>query len=197
MRDVLLPILRVLSVPEATEMVEREYYRARNEAERSVLLEAMAHPYHNPERAGTIATYVALNSDSEEERFHAFDVVRNLAEDDWIIFRMASEVCESTTRDDQRQLAYATISTFAYRSHNAQKWLRSRLQAAKIEEVYSIVERIEAWGDEADAAHLEAIADDYPAAGPVLRAKADQVRQTVKQRRVVNEPERRLPARKN
>lgn len=183
MRDVLLPILRVLATKEATALVESEYYRARNEDERKALLEAMAHTYHNPKRAGTIAVQVALHAETEEERWHAFDMVRQLAQDDAIVFDMCQQIAEATSRGEQRKFCLETVSAFAYRHPPAQTWLRLQLKKAPIEEVPDVVQQIGTWGDEADAAQLEALADDYPAMGEMLRMKAEELRRTLKERR--------------
>lgn len=182
MRDALLPILRVLPLPEATKMIEEQYFQARNAEERKFLLEAMSHSYHNPERAGLIAVERALNAPTDEERYHAFDVIRNFSGSNDVTFRTAKAIYEGTTRPEQTSLVLETVSRFAYQSPDAAKWMKERLQRVRIEEIQDVLSKIESWGDERDAAFLESLASEFPELGDMLRMKAENLRLVLKDR---------------
>ena len=104
-RDVVLPMLRVIQHPEATRLVEEEYYRARTEEEQLTLLEAMSHEYHDPKKAAEWAIEKALNSENKEHRDRALEVIVRFSNNDPLIVDTALAIYESTTRRDLKDAA--------------------------------------------------------------------------------------------
>jgi len=180
-RDILLPMLRVLEHPEATQMVEAEYYRARTEEERMMLLDAMSRPYHNPVLAGQLAVDRALYAESAEHRYHAFDLIVKHAGDRAVVLRTAVDVYAGTTRPDQAEQALEAIDSIAYQEEGAQKWIRGKLKGPRVEELDRLTSSIIGWGTPNDAAQLEALANEFPAFGDQLRERAEGIRMRMRE----------------
>jgi len=187
LRDVVLPMLRVIQHPEATQMIANEYYRAIDEAEQMMFLEAMSHEYHDPRQAAVWAIDRALNSESAENRERALDLIQHYAVDDDLISDTAIQIYESTTRPEQRMFALGTVALRGDLSPVALRFLRRSMREPRADELMVVVSTIENWGDENDAARLEALADEFPAIGEVLRERAKAVRRLILMRR--GEPE--------
>ena len=180
-RDVVLPILRVLRHPEATQMIENEYYKAKNEGERMMLLEAMSHDYHNPDRAAVWAIERALNSESAEHRARAFEVIEYFSNDAELIVDTARQIYDSTTRPAQRLEMVNAISEQSGVEKTAVKWLRASMRAPHPSEIGAVIQSIDGWGDADDAAMLETLAMEHPAMADFMRDRARAVRETLKQ----------------
>lgn len=181
-RDVVLPILRVLRHPEATQLIATEYYEAQSEQERIMLLEAMAHGYHDPEQASVWAVERALNSENEEFRDRAFEVIRHFTHRPELIHRTAVQIYESTTRPKQKADMIRAIGGQSGVSDSARKWLRRQLRNPKPDEIGVVIALIEGWGDEDDAAVLETLALEYPALGDFMRDRARAIRRGIRER---------------
>jgi len=182
-RDVVLPMLRVIQNPEATQMIADEYYRARNEAEAMMFLEAMAHEYHDPKQAAVWAIDRALNSESAEYRERAFDLIQDFAADDDLICDTALQIYESTTRPEQKHQALEAVAMRGDLSPVALRFMRGVLRNPRPEELAAVIGTVENWGDENDAARLEALAEEFPAMGDILRDRAKGLRRVLKMRR--------------
>jgi len=181
-RDVVLPILRVLEHPEATEIIASEYYKAKTEDERIMLLEAMAHVYHDPEQASVWAVERALNSDNEEHRDRAFDVIRHFTSNPELIYRTATQIYESTTRPKQKVEMIRAVGGQSGVNESARKWLRKKLHNPQPTEIMAVIGYIEGWGNEDDAAVLETLALEYPALGDFMRERARAIRRGIRER---------------
>ncbi|MHC4547569.1 MAG: hypothetical protein ACYTEZ_02240 [Planctomycetota bacterium] len=181
-RDVVLPILRVLQHPEATQMIEEEYYKARNEQERMMLLEAMSHNYHDPARAAVWAVERALNAETEDDRVRAFEVVERFSYNSQLIFVTARQIYESTTRSVQKAQMMEAISMAAGGLDDARKWLRRKLRNPRADEIGNVIAGIEGWGDEDDAALLETLALEFPGLGDIMRDRARAIRKAAGER---------------
>jgi hypothetical protein len=181
-RDVVLPILRVLDHPEATQIIAEEYYKAKSEEERIMLLEAMAHVYHDSEQASVWAVERALNSDSEEHRDRAFEVIRHFTNNPELICRTATQIYNSTTRPKQKIDMIQAIGDQSGVSETARKWLRKKLRNPRPEEINAVIGLIEGWGDEDDAAVLESLAPDFPAMADMMHDRARAIRRAIRER---------------
>ncbi len=188
-RDILLPILRVFEHPEATKMVEEGYFSAKNEDERMMFLEAMSHPYHNPEKASFLAVDRALHAETEEHRFRSFDVIYRLTRDFSLVFRSAKSIYEGTTRPEQSDQVLEAITYAAYAVPEAQEWIRGRLKSPRVEDLHRLMVSVEAWGNPIDAAQLEALANEFPAWGDQLREKAEAIRMRLREEQRVKSGE--------
>ncbi|MGQ0613775.1 MAG: hypothetical protein ACT4PV_08570 [Planctomycetaceae bacterium] len=175
-RDILLPILRVFEHPEATKMVEEGFFSAKNEDERMMFLEAMSHPYHNPDKASFLAVDRALHAETEEHRYRSFDVVYRYTGDFRLVFRAAKSIYEGTVRPEQSAQVLEAITYAAFAVPEAQEWIRGRLKSPRVEDLHLLMNSVEAWGNPIDAAQLEALANEFPALGDQLREKADAIR---------------------
>ena len=183
-REVLLVILTRMNDPsgEATAMVNRAFYGAQSYEERMTMLEAMARPHHDPQQAAALAANIALTHADAEARERAFDIILSHTSDDGLIFDTAVEVLEGTTRRRQREMSLMAISAAAPELDAAKLWLRERLRRPREEELTLLVSQIDAWGDDSDAAQLEALAEDFPARADELRSYANGLRHWIKQR---------------
>jgi hypothetical protein len=181
-RDVVLPILRVLQHPEATQIIAEEYYRTKSEQERIMLLEAMAHAYHDSEQASVWAVERALNSDNPEHRDRAFDVIRHFTNNPELICRTATQIYDSTTRPEQKLAMIAAIGNQSGVSESARKWLRKKLRNPRPDEIGPVIGFIEGWGDEDDAAVLETLALEFPALADIMRENARAIRRAIGER---------------
>jgi len=176
-RDVLIPILRAMKHPEATELIRNGYYDARNDSEKRVLLEAMARKHHDPEQASVWAVDVALNHDDPEMREFAFTAIELHAGDEDIVARTAMAVFEASTRRKQAQWMLHEAARRAMASPSAMKFVRERLRNPRSEELGTLLQTIEGWGTEKDAAWLEALAAEFPEHSFGLREQAIAIRQ--------------------
>ncbi len=146
------------------------------------MLEAMARPHHDPQQAASLAANIALTHADAEARERAFDIILSHTSSDRLIFETAVEVLEGTTHTRQRVMSLMAISATAPQHPAAQRWLKERLRRPREEELTLLVEQIDAWGDERDAAQLEALAEDFPARADELRSQANRLRHWIKQR---------------
>jgi hypothetical protein len=176
-------MLRVFQHPEATKLIAEEYYQAKDEAEQMTLLEAMARPYHDPKQAGVWAVERALNSTSDETRFRAFDVIATYAADDEIIAQVGSQIYDATTDPKQREHVLKTVSEHGRDAPTAQQFVRRVLRDAKPEQIVLIMGSIANWGNDDDAARLEALAAEFPQLRMVLREQANLIRNAERHRR--------------
>ncbi|MFB3066329.1 MAG: hypothetical protein ACE10D_07420 [Planctomycetota bacterium] len=181
-REVLLAILTRMDDPEATAMVNQAFYGAQSPEERMTMLEAMARPHHDPQQAASLAANIALTHADAEARERAFDIILSHTNDDGLIFETAVEVLEGTTHKRQREMSLMAISATAPQLPAARRWLKERLRRPREEELSFLVEQIDAWGDDRDAAQLEALAEDFPARADELRSQANRLRRWIKQR---------------
>lgn len=181
-REVLLAILTRMDDPEATAMVNQAFYGAQSYEERMTMLEAMARPHHDPQQAASLAANIALTHADAEARERAFDIILSHTNDDGLIFETAVEVLEGTTHKRQREMSLMAISATAPQLPAARRWLKERLRRPREEELSFLVEQIDAWGDDRDAAQLEALAEDFPARADELRSQANRLRRWIKQR---------------
>jgi hypothetical protein len=176
-RKLLLPLLRVLTTPEATAIIEQEYYRTDDPEERMVLLAAMAHPEHKPETASVWSVETALNSENSEHRHLAFqfiaDLDHNHAE---LVVGTATQIYVSSTRPAQRKRVLESVTIRSLESKEAQKFIREQLRDPRESEVMNLIDRMEGWGTLDDAAYLESLATRFPALSPTLRQRADKIR---------------------
>jgi hypothetical protein len=180
-RDVVLPILRVLKHPEATKIIAAEYYKARSEEERGMLLEAMSHAYHDPEQASVWAVERALNAEAEEVRIRSVQVIERFTANPELIYRTATQIYESTTRPEQRLDMFRVIGDQASASESAREWLRKKLVKPHPDEIGAVLGALGGWVDENDAALLETLAVEYPALGDVMRDRARDIRRVIRE----------------
>jgi hypothetical protein len=175
-RDVVLPILRVLRTPEATAMIKAEYYRAKDEQEREMLLDAMARAYHDPEQAAVWAVERALSGETAEIQDRAFDLADKSGWKPDLVVNVATQILESTTRPEQRREMLRAIGVYARDVPDAQALLRRHLSSPRGEEILTIATTMILWATEDDAARLEALAAEFPAHADFLRDHAQQIR---------------------
>lgn len=190
-RKLLLPILRVLTTEEATQIIEEEYYRTSDPEERIVLLEAMANPGHNLETASVWAVETAIHSEDPEHRWLAFQFFSNLDRNHEVVVGFAKQLYGLSTRPEQRQLALAEISKRAMDSKQARAFVRERIRHPRETELMLMTDTILAWGTERDAAQLEALIGEFPALGDPLRQTVEQIRQFRRQEREMKKTEAR------
>jgi len=176
-RRLLLPILRVLTTPEATEIVQQEYYRTTDPNERLVLLDAMSNPKHNLDVAGVWAAEMAVNADDPEHRHTAFLYIRNMTPKYTpIVVRTARQIYESSTRPEQRIAAIHSITRRAEDTAEGREFLRDRLRNPRESELDAVLGFIEGWGTMRDAILLESLAARFPAMQRGLRERAEKIR---------------------
>ncbi|HEX5138764.1 MAG TPA: hypothetical protein VFY93_17460 [Planctomycetota bacterium] len=176
MRDVVLPILRIVAHPEATRMIAEEYYRAKNEGEQMTLLEAMSKPFHDPAQASVWAVDKALNSPSAENRERAFDIMKTYVVDNDILVGTAMQIFDSTSDPRQRSIAIRTVSERGRECSLARESARRVLRNPQDDDIAAILPSIANWGTEDDAARLDALALEHPAQAEGLREHARLVR---------------------
>jgi len=176
-RQLLLPILRVLTTPEATEIVQQEYYRTTDPNERLVLLDAMSNPQHNPDIAGVWAAEMAVNATDPEHRHAAFLFIRNMTPKYTdIVVRTARQIYEASTRPEQRNVALRSITRRADDTAEGREFLRERLRNPRESELETVLGFIEGWGTMKDAILLESLAARFPAMQDALRERAEKIR---------------------
>ena len=178
-RDLMLGILRVMAHPEATAMIEAEYYRAKNEEERLLLLEAMAHKHHNPGTASVWAIDRALNGETKQLRHRAFMLIRAFSDNNEVIFTTAEAIYAGTTHPEQALQMIESIVYVADPVKGAQKWLRKRLENPRPDELHFLISYMEVWATRDDAHNLDRLAVAYPAMGDILRQRAEEIRLAV------------------
>jgi len=162
-RDVVLPILRVLDHPEAAAMIEKAYYGSKDDAERSMLMEAMAHPSHDPKKAAVWAVEEALTQENKEWRDRAFEVIHQYSGDNELIFDVAEQIYEASTRPDQRLRALEAMSSSGWMFPKAKEKLRWLMEhPPNHEELLMTIAGISTWGDERDLARLDQLAVEFP-----------------------------------
>lgn len=181
-RDVVLPILRVLQHPEATNMIAGEYFKAQSDDERMMLLEAMSHEYHDPKAASVWAIDRALTADTAEKRYRAFEVIKEFSNRPDIVFKTARAIYDGTTRPEQRGAMMDAISGLGERVEAARDFMRQRLRNPQQDEIQAIAGGMASWGTPRDAAHLEALAIEFPAVGDFLRERAEAIRIAIRER---------------
>jgi hypothetical protein len=181
-RDVVLPILRVFRNAEATQIIANQYYQAKTPQERMMLLEAMSHEYHDPKQAAVWAVERALNADTAEHRDRAFEVIEYFSNDPELIVDTAQQIYDSTTRPAQKVEMVDAISGQSLVEESAVKWLRKQLRNPRSGEIASVIDKIDGWGDEEDAAILENLALEFPAMADFMRDRARAVRRTAARR---------------
>jgi len=181
-RKLLLPILRVLTTQEATDLIEEEYYRVSDENERIVLLDAMSVSKHNPELAAPWAVDMAVHSEDPNHRDLAFQFykVQNLRAD--TVTEVAVQIYESSSRPDQRMDALSEISRRSPESEQGRKFIRDRLRNPQENELTWLLGTIEAWGMEKDAIYIESLAGQFPAMTEALKEQAERIRMHRRQR---------------
>jgi hypothetical protein len=181
-RKLLLPILRVLTTPEATALIEEEYYRVTDDNERIVLLDAMSVSKHNPEIAAPWAVDMAVHAEDPNHRDLAFQFfkVMNLRAD--TVTEVAVQIYESSSRPAQRLDALSEISRRAPESEDGRKFIRDRLRNPQEQELTWLLGTIEGWGTEKDAIYLESIAGQFPAMTEALVEQAERIRMHRRQR---------------
>ncbi len=175
-RDIMLQMLRVFEHPDATRMIEQEYYKARSPEESMMLLEAMSHDYHDPKRASVWAIEKALTSDNEEHRMFAFQVMNEFSNDPEIAVQTGIAIYEGSTSRKEQVRIVEKISVRGRYVPAAAEWMRKRLRDPRPDEILYITGGIAAWGTEKDAAYLETLAEEFPAIGDQLREQAEQIR---------------------
>jgi len=175
-RDVVLPMLRVIRHPKATELIEQEYYKATTKGERMMFLEAMSHDYHNPEEAAEWALERAINADNAEERHRAFEVVDRFSGNPKLATELAMQIYSASTRPEQRDQMLESVSDHSTNEPEAADFLRSLLKKPRPEELIHVIDHIEGWGNEDDAAQLDELAEEFPAMGGELRERARALR---------------------
>lgn len=181
-RALMLPILRVMDHPEATALIEQAYFGARNEEERLLMLEAMAHEYHDPKRASVWAVDRALHGETKEQRQRAFYVIQEFSNNQPVILDTALQIYAQTKHEDQAlDMINAVVGT-ALGIDKARAWLRREIQGAKGDRLGAMVQHIDTWGTEQDAADLELLATKRPAMADFLRERAKAIRDAVRER---------------
>jgi hypothetical protein len=180
-RDVVLPILRVLDLPEATRMISEEYYRAKDEKEQMMLLEAMAKPFHDSKQAAVWAVDKALNSPSAENRETAFDVIKTFVVDDDLIVDTAQQIYQGSTDRRQRAIVLREAASRARESERGREFARTVLSGTpEMDDLWVIVGSITSWGTDQDAARLEQLALEIPGMSDALRDHAREIRRVRK-----------------
>lgn len=175
-RDVVLPILRVLDRPEATRMIGEEYYRARNENEQMMLLEAMSKPYHDPKQASVWAVDKALNSESAEHREQAFDIAKTYIIDNDLLVVTAMNIYDGSMDGRQREITLKTACERGRESSLGREFVRRVMRNPQSQDLQSIIPSLANWADDDDAARLEQLAAEFPAMAEALRDQARMVR---------------------
>ena len=175
-RDIVLPMLRVIRHPEATTLIEQEYYKAGDEKERMMLLEAMSHDYHNPEEAAEWALERAINATDPEERHRAYEVVDRFSGNPKLVTKLAIQIYSASTRPKQRDQMLESISDHSANEPAAADFLRGLMKNPRPEELIHVITQIEGWGNEDDAAQLDELAEEFPAMGDQLRERARALR---------------------
>jgi hypothetical protein len=175
-RRLLLPLLRVISTEESTQIIEQEYYRAKTEEERMFLLQAMADPKHDPATAVPWVVDMAVNSADGNRRQMALDAMTDLKSHWTLTGEAARQIFESSTRPRQRERALQAISWAAAESEEAREYIRKRLRNPREEEFGLLLMSIAGWGTFEDAAYLKALAEQFPAQALELREQAKRIR---------------------
>jgi len=144
-------------------MIDQAYYGAQGPAERSMLMEAMARPYHDPQRAAVWAVEEALTQEDKEWRDRAFEVIHQFSDDQSLIFDVAEQIYEATTRPDQKMRVLEAISSRGWMFPKAREKLRGLMdRPPSNEELLLTIAGISTWGDERDLARLDQLAVEYP-----------------------------------
>ncbi len=196
-RKLLLPILRVLTTPEATRIIEEEFYRTSDPAERLVLLDGMANPKHNPETASVWAVEMTVHSEDPEHRHLAFEFMANISYHDALVVDFATQIYELSTRYDQQMDAISEIAERASESDEARGFIRTRLRRPRESELTELTRTISGWGTERDAALLESLIGEFPAFSDQLRNTVEEIRTFLRQDEEFKKSEAREREKKN
>jgi len=178
-RALMLPILRVMRHPEATQLIAEAYAGAKDVEESLILIEAMAHDYHDPKTASVWVIDQALHAGTTQQRERAFQVLHELSKDPALIARTAIEIHGSTQRVKQSLQMISAIVGAANPVPEAREWLRRNMRTAKGRELGAMVEHIDTWGTVRDADALEAIAKDRPEMAEFLLNRAKAIRKAL------------------
>jgi len=189
-RDVVLGMLRVIKDPEATKLIAEEFYRSQSDEERMMLLEAMAHDYHDPKQAAAWVVERALNAATQEDRRQAFTVLERYSNDDDLVVDTALQIYKLSTRPEQRDFVLDAVCSRGAASDRAREWCRERIRKPDAEgkELMMAATYVEFWGDESDAREIEGLAEQYPDMSEFLRERAKMLRDALK-RKAGEEPE--------
>ena len=196
-RKLLLPILRVLTTPEATRIIEEEFYRTSDPEERLILLDGMANPKHNPETASIWAVEMAVHSEDSEHRHLAFAYMANI---DWhhdLVVDFAKQIYDLSTRPEQQLTAIGVIAERAPESDEAKTFIRARLNRPRESELMGLMRTIPGWGTERDAAKLESLIGEFPALANSLRNAVEEIRTFLRQAEERKKTEAREREKKN
>ena len=196
-RKLLLPILRVLTTPEATRIIEEEFYRTSDPEERLILLDGMANPKHNPETASVWAVEMAVHAEDPEHRHLAFEFMANI---DWhhdLVVDFAKQVYDLSTRTEQQLTAIGVIAERAPESDEARTFIRARLAKPRESELMGLMQTIPGWGTERDAALLESLIGEFPAFSDQLRTTVEEIRTFLRQAEERKKEEAREREKKN
>ncbi len=183
-RDVVIPMLRVVAHPEATDLIEELYYTAKNDDERITLLNAMAREHHDASRAREWMVERALNSTEKKHREAAGYVVYHYVTDDKLMVDVAGQIYSSTLDSVQANRMIEAISTRAPTSAEAVGFLRKRLANPRGNELDVVTELITQWGKDEDADRLVQLAREFPRKAHTLLHTAVTIRAEQRSRRM-------------
>jgi len=175
-RKLLLPLLRVIDTDEAMALIEQEYYKALNDEERIFLVEAMADPRHSPPTAVPWIVDIAVNAEDENHRQLALNTVGNIHGFYEVQFEAAHQIYEASTRPDQRGQALEVVARSSVESEKARKWVRSRLDRPREQELQILLMTMDGWGTLEEAARVKQLANEFPSMAHMLREHARRMR---------------------
>jgi hypothetical protein len=177
-RDVALGMLRVLEVPEAKELIETAWYQSRDEDEQLGLLEAMAKPWNDPQKASIWAIEKALNSQNADVRMRAYQIIAEYAKNDDVIIETAFQIVASTTHSDSKFQVLNHIAQYGARSERIRNTTRALLKNPSDRDMLgALLGGIDAWGTEDDARQLEVLAQQMPEMSDIFKERAFVIRE--------------------
>ena len=188
-RDVLLKILRVFTTPEATALVEEQFYKALDDEERILMLDAMSRPDHDPNKASLWAVDMALTSESAEIRDKVLELIVWNTNDSRVIANTGIQIHQGSTRLDQRLKALRAIADRGY-DPVAREFLREQMANPNAAEVTEATGNILNWGEEQDLATLEQLAEEFPSHREHLMNQARDLRRELLGRKGIVEEEK-------
>jgi len=175
-RDILFQMLRIFPHDEATTIIEQEYYRARSNSERLILLDALSRPYHNPRLASVHIVDYALNAPSADDREHSFYFMTQYSDDDFLIFDTARQIFDGTTQSNQAYHMLTAISDVAHKDDRIREWARDHMLTVRMDELPKLMSNIENWAEAEDTRVVEQLMERHPAMSGYLRSIAEQLR---------------------
>ncbi|MEE8106457.1 MAG: hypothetical protein V3T86_13050 [Planctomycetota bacterium] len=175
-RDIMFQMLRVFPTAEATEIIEQEYYRARSNSERLILLDALSRSYHNPALASVHIVDYCLNAPSADDREHSFYFMKQYSGDDFLVFDTARQIYEGTTQSQQGYLMLTSISDVAHKDERIRKWARSHMLTVRMDELPKLMSNIENWAEAEDTRVVEQLQERHPAMSGYLQTIAERLR---------------------